>query len=136
MDESLKEYNLATSEFKILHNSLVGGESYTTKFPWREQPALARLSAHLFASLKTWMILIQWIYPRRYLQSLSKEEYELLIGFLDRIRLTITWVSNSTSIWVMPSWVGSISPSLKAQNSATILLALPIFLMYPLIHFP
>ena len=45
MVESLKEYNPAASKFKIVHNSSVGGESNTTKFPGREQPALQEVPA-------------------------------------------------------------------------------------------
>ena len=71
----------------------------TTKFSDRVQPPLARWSIYIFASWNTWLILIRWNCSRRYLQSLSNEEYELLEGFVDRTKSTITFAS------------------LKAQNS-------------------
>ena len=37
MAKSLKEYNPEALEFKITHNSSVGGASNTTKFPGQEQ---------------------------------------------------------------------------------------------------
>ena len=53
MAKSLKEYKPAAIEHKKLHKSSLGGKSKTIKFSEKEQPALARLLAHLFASLKT-----------------------------------------------------------------------------------
>lgn len=123
MAESPREYNPKVSEYKRIHKSSVIGESKTTKFPRRVQPPLVRCSAHLFASWKTWLILTWWSWWRRYLQSLSKEEYELLEGLLDWTRSTITLASNSLWSWGMPSWVASIRPSLNAHSSAVMLVA-------------
>ena len=106
-----------------------GNCTKTTKFPDRVQPPLARWSVHIFTSWNTWLILIQWNWRRRYLQSLSNEEYELLEGFVDRTKSTITFASNSTMSWVIPSWEANIKPSLKAQNYAMILVATPMCLI-------
>ena len=101
--ESLRVHKLLASAFKILHKPSLGGASRTTKFPGKEQPALARLSTHLFASLNTWVILTCWNCSRRYLQSFSKAAHELLMALLDSTRLTTTWASNSTCKWLIPS---------------------------------
>ena len=70
--ESLRVHKPLASAFKILNKPSLGGTSRTTKFPGKEQPALARLSAPLFASQNTWVTLTCWNCSRRYLQSFSK----------------------------------------------------------------
>ena len=101
--ESLRVHKPLASAFKILHNPSLGSTSRTTKFPEKEQQALARLSAHLFASLNTWVTLTCWNCSRRYLQSFSKAAHELLMVLLDSTRLTTTWASNSTCKWLIPT---------------------------------
>ena len=134
--KSLRVHKPLASAFKILHKPSLGGASRTTKFPRKEQPALARLSAHLFASLNIWVTLTCWNCSRRYLQSFSKAAHELLMALLDSTRLTTTWASNSTCKWLIPNWAASISPSRKTQNSAATLVIFPIFLIKPFTHFP
>ena len=136
LTESLRVHKLLASAFKILHKPSLGGTSRTTKFSGKAQPALARLLAHLFASLNTWVTLTCWNCSRRYLQSFSKAAHELLMALLDSTRFTTTWASNSTCKWLIPSWAASINPSRKAQNSAATLVVFPIFLIKPFTHFP
>ena len=95
-----------------------------------------RWSVHLFASRKAWLILIRWSWRRRNLRSLSREEYELLGDLLDWTRSIMTLASISTMSWAMPSYFANIRLSLKAHNSAVMLVANPMRLINPLIHFP
>ena len=114
----------------------LGRTSRTTKSEVKEQALLARLSALLSASLNTCLTVFRWNYPSKYLQSLRRDVYELLGVFLERTRSTITLASNSFAKCVIPSCEASMRLSLRAQNSAMMLVLKPMYLIYPLIHLP
>ena len=133
---SLSEYKPFASASTITFRLGVGGTSKITKLEVKEQAPLARQSAPLLASLKTCLITVCWNCHSKYLQSLKRDVYELLGVFLERIRFTTTLASNSTAKCVIPSCEASMRPSLRAQNSAIMLVLIPICLIYPLIHLP
>ena len=54
LTESLRVHKPLASAFKILHKPSLGDTSRTTKFSGKEQPALARLSAHFNYWAQTW----------------------------------------------------------------------------------
>ena len=134
---SFKQYKPFASAVTITFRSGVGGTSKTTKLKVNEQAPLARLSAPLLASLNTCLIItVYWNCCSKYLQSLRSDVYELLGVFLERIGSTTTLASNSTAKCVIPSCEASVRPSLRAQNSAIMLVLIPKYLIYPLIHLP
>ena len=91
---------------------------------------------HLFASRNvcptlTWRKLL-----RSDLQSLRGGRKELLTTELDCTKSTTILASSSTSISCIPSWEARIRPSLRAQNSAIVLVANPTDLEKPFTHPP
>ena len=62
--------------------------------------------------------------------------YGLLVTALDLTRSTTTFASSSTiNLWI-PAFKASFNPSLKAQNSAIMLVAKPMDLANPLNQLP
>lgn len=101
-----------------------------------QHPFLAKILAHLFASLYTWATQTCVRLAIRDLQSRSSGENFLLeLSALFSIS-TITLASRSTSKHIIPSWMARAKPSLNAHNSATTLVVYPIDLENPLIHLP
>ena len=121
----------------LISNSISGGGWIKTTKSWfKRAPCLAKLSAHLLASLKQCINLTLEIFFRPSLQTATSASklLNLLVSFLTKSITTLA--SNSISTAGSLRAMQSRMPSRKAHSSAATLVVMPMARAYPFTHSP